>query len=867
MNKFTNQRLKGDFNVEKCKKTISYILTILIILTMNFGRLVSTASAATDDIIIQGESCSDSLNINNTGTKIGGIATGEWCKYSNVDLDTGFLNFEIMAASAGSGSVDIRLDSLTGTKLGTCIVNTTGGWDNFAANTTVLANPSGIIGIHDIYLVFTGSFDFDLFKFKTHRVLPPGASTPFKTYEAENATLVDGATININATIKEASSGKSYVQLNSTGGAVQFNSLTEANRLTVRYSIPREANGTISLYLNGIHNQNISLTSTQCYDPSDSTKIRSYDEKSVNINIPAGASVKLQKDSDDTCDWYGIDLIDIETAPTALLIPENYLSITDYGATAEDITDDVIAIRACVAAAASQGKGVWIPTGTFNQSARVFIPADVNVKGAGIWYSTIHFTKAGSSWIDEVGFGLISGSTISDIRFDGVSTTREQASILFRPMGDNETIQNCWIQNLGAVHGWDVASYNTVKNNRVRGTYYDGIHWGDGASSNNLAQNNHFRGSGDDAIAQVNRLDMGLAHDNTAKFNTIVASYSGRGIANVGGDNFTVTDNVIDSIYYAGLIITTEPLSPSISRPIQGFKFLRNIIRKAGHTGHNHASIHFWLFTAPMKDVVIADNLIEDGATEGIHIDNTNCGDNTGVTQFNNNTIKNMALDSYTNTNEKVTPTFTGNIGFEDKKPTAKITADSPKVFVERGTLTNFMVSINNLMEANVFDVTVKYDSKLYTVSGINLLIPNLKQISKADKGGKLRVIFGKTDKTSITASDFTGLVRLTLTPKGKIIAKQVVTVELLNVKTTSGNINPVDATALLSQAKANTVICFASDINGDEKITLADLSIALVYYMENSTSANWVNASKADIDNNLVVDSVDLQLISAYIK
>ena len=177
-----------------------------------------------------------------------------------------------------------------------------------------------------------------------------------------------------------------------------------------------------------------------------------------------------------------------------------------------------------------------------------------------IFQTPLHYSVAGTTFSDDIGFGLTSGSTISDIKFEGVSVSRDKAAILFRPMGNNETIQNCWVQNVGCVFGWD-DNYNiTVKDSRIRGTYFDGIHWGDGASYNNLAQNNHFRGIGDDAIAQVNRVDMGLAHDNTAKFNTIVASYWGRGISDVGGDNLTITDNIIDSTYLAGFIITTEIL-------------------------------------------------------------------------------------------------------------------------------------------------------------------------------------------------------------------------------------------------------------------------------------------------------------------
>jgi len=495
-----------------------------------------------------------------------------------------------------------------------------------------------------------------------------GANVPFKTYEAEEGIPGNGASIDVNPAIKGVSSEKSYVHLSGTGQNVEFISSASANRLTLRYSIPRNSGGTVSLYLNGVHNQDITLTSDQNYDSLDVAKTRCYDEKSVIINITQGDRVKIQKDVADVCSWYGIDLIDLETAPTPLAMPENFLSIAEFGATGNDTSDDTQAIKNCITAAASQGKGVWIPSGIFCQNTRITLPANLDLMGAGIWYSVLHNTVHGTNYSNDIGYALISGSTISDIKFTGVALARKLAANLFRPIRTNAILKNLWIQNVGGLYGWDSLTYGAenivFRDSRVIGTYYDGVHWGDGGSYNNLVENVFFRGLGDDAIAQVNRADMPLCHDNVAKFNTIIASYSGRGLANIGGDNLTFTDNIISSCSYAGIMIATEPLSPSISRPINGFQCLRNTIRKCSHEGYNHAGIHVWLKVNPMQNVVIKDNIIEYGATEGIHIDNTDFGDAGGRTIFESNIVRFNLKTGYNNTSNDVNPILIRNNGF-----------------------------------------------------------------------------------------------------------------------------------------------------------------------------------------------------------
>ncbi len=112
---------------------------------------------------IQTETC------NEGGQNIGYIENGDYAIYNNIDFDNGAESFQARAASATSGgNIEIRLDSLTGTLIGTCPVAGTGNWQTWAAATCKVR---GVSGKHDLYLKFTGGsgylFNLNWFKFGT----------------------------------------------------------------------------------------------------------------------------------------------------------------------------------------------------------------------------------------------------------------------------------------------------------------------------------------------------------------------------------------------------------------------------------------------------------------------------------------------------------------------------------------------------------------------------------------------------------------------------------------------------------------------------------------------------------------------------
>ena len=155
-------KLKG-----KLKKSLVILVSISLLLLGFGGLFPQPVSAALGDVIeaesyssqsgVQTESCSEgTLNLS-------WIENGDYTVYNNVDFGSGASGFQARVASnSGGGNIEIRLDSLTGTLVGTCTVPYTGGWQTW---TTVNCSVSGASGTHNLYLKFTGEDGYGLFNF------------------------------------------------------------------------------------------------------------------------------------------------------------------------------------------------------------------------------------------------------------------------------------------------------------------------------------------------------------------------------------------------------------------------------------------------------------------------------------------------------------------------------------------------------------------------------------------------------------------------------------------------------------------------------------------------------------------------------
>lgn len=134
--------------------------------------------------------------------------------------------------------------------------------------------------------------------------------------------------------------------------------------------------------------------------PSAGRPLFRFDEVHWKMDTPLqpGDKIRIQKNNGDSLE-YGVDFIEIESVPTAIARPANSVSVTDYGAVANDGQDDLAAFKATVNAAVASGKSIYIPAGTFNLSSMWEIGSASNminnltITGAGLWHTNIQFTN------------------------------------------------------------------------------------------------------------------------------------------------------------------------------------------------------------------------------------------------------------------------------------------------------------------------------------------------------------------------------------------------------------------------------------------------------------------------------------------
>src|SRR5262249_37319631 len=76
---------------------------------------------------IETEVCSES------GMDVTSITNGSWICIRGVNFGTGAASFFARVASGGNGgNIELHLDGLAGTLIGTCVVPPTGGWQTWA---------------------------------------------------------------------------------------------------------------------------------------------------------------------------------------------------------------------------------------------------------------------------------------------------------------------------------------------------------------------------------------------------------------------------------------------------------------------------------------------------------------------------------------------------------------------------------------------------------------------------------------------------------------------------------------------------------------------------------------------------------------
>jgi hypothetical protein len=456
-----------------------------------------------------------------------------------------------------------------------------------------------------------------------------GATVPYTEYEAENGTT--NATVlgpdRTYLTVASEASGRRAVQLSSTGQYVQFTLTRPTNSIVVRYVVPDNATGTgitapLALYANGTKVQDLSLSSTYSWvygtypynnDPSGGSGHHFFDEARSQIGSwPAGTVLKLQKDTTSTAPYYVIDLIDTEQVAPAYAMPANYLSIASYGAVADDTGDDTAAINSAVAAAQAQGKGVWIPSGSFTLTSRINV-SGVAVRGAGPWYSVLRGTNGRGGF-----YATGSGVQIADLTIAGDVRYRDDQLFdtgIEGNFGAGSLVANVWMEHV-KVGMWIDSGTNGLYavGVRIRDTFADGVNVHANVTNARVDQS-VLRNTGDDGLAMFS--EGSPVTGSSFTFNTVTLPLLANTVGIYGGTNNRVEDNLLSDtvVASAGIAISTRfgPVPFSGTTSVQ-----RNTLTRTGGYEYNWSAQlgALWIYadtadiTAPVlvKDLTIVDS-------------------------------------------------------------------------------------------------------------------------------------------------------------------------------------------------------------------------------------------------------------------
>ena len=436
-----------------------------------------------------------------------------------------------------------------------------------------------------------------------------GAKLGYTTYEAEQSELKNGVVKNASsseaerATAREAS-GQAYVDL-PTNASVSFIAQADANAVTIRYTVPDGESGKVEVKVNNTVIGTLDLSSKSnwqyldnyTYHPNDDIKVHDtpaadrlarfqFDEVSQlfkEANIKVGDKVTITNiDSTPV----GIDLVDLEKAPDAIRQPENSVSITDFGAVANDGSDDYQAFIAAIESAKASKKSVYIPEGQFDFSRPIslYVPDGIKITGAGQWHTKLHFLNTEAAKYDDKGYASGGGGItfepgsnnidLGNLSMDSNLNSRYDEKANYKgisgTLGTSSSIHDIKIEHFEA--GVWIGDYSknkplnytdglTISNATIRNNFADGVNFAQG-TSNSTVINSNIRGNGDDGLATWSshheNTNAHVAENNHFLNNTVELGWRAAGIGIFGGKGHEVANNLIkDNANWGGVRLNT----------------------------------------------------------------------------------------------------------------------------------------------------------------------------------------------------------------------------------------------------------------------------------------------------------------------
>ena len=390
-----------------------------------------------------------------------------------------------------------------------------------------------------------------------------------------------------------------------TNASVSFIAQADANAVTVRYTVPDGESGKVEVKVNNTVIGTLDLSSKSnwqyldnyTYHPNDDIKVHDtpaadrlarfqFDEVSQlfkDANINKGDTVTITNlDSTPV----GIDLVDLEKAPDAIKQPANSVSITDFGAIANDGSDDYQAFMAAIESAKVSKKSVYIPEGQFDFSRPIslYVPDGIKITGAGQWHTKLHFLNTEAAKYDDKGYASGGGGItfepgskdidLGNLSMDSNLNSRHDEKANYKgisgTLGTGSSIHDIKIEHFEA--GVWIGDYSknkplnytdglTISNATIRNNFADGVNFAQG-TSNSTVINSNIRGNGDDGLATWSSIhentNAHVAENNRFLNNTVELGWRAAGIGIFGGKGHEVANNLIkDNANWGGVRLNT----------------------------------------------------------------------------------------------------------------------------------------------------------------------------------------------------------------------------------------------------------------------------------------------------------------------
>ncbi|MGW6539137.1 glycosyl hydrolase family 28-related protein [Streptomyces sp. NPDC055011] len=454
-----------------------------------------------------------------------------------------------------------------------------------------------------------------------------GADVAFDEQEAENARTT-GTVIGPDRTpytLPSEASGRKAVRL-VPGQYVEFTLPRAANALTVRYSIPDAAGGggitaPLDVTVDGRHRKTMTLTSQYSWlynqypftndpgadllhpdwwlaecacVPAATTPAPTfdkpfrpthfYDEQRLRLGktFRAGEKVRLTVPAGSPAAWTVIDLLDTElVAPPH--VERGGVDVRLLGADPTGRRDAAPAIERAIALARRLDRPVYLPPGTFRVDRHIEVD-DITIVGAGNWHTVLKgrqvtLAEPAPDGSRHTGVGLYgkpaSEGGSRDVHLRGFAVEgdvreridTDQVNAIGGAMSDS-SVDSLYLHHTKVGLWFDGPMRNVrVTNNIITDQIADALNFHTGVTDS-LVRNNFVRNTGDDGIALWSEKTADAR--NTVDRNTVQSPTLANGIAVYGGEDTTVSRNLVadpvreGSGLHAGARFGAEPFTGTL---------------------------------------------------------------------------------------------------------------------------------------------------------------------------------------------------------------------------------------------------------------------------------------------------------------